>query len=147
MKQIIGSFLLLLNTVPGISQTDVKQVIMAENAPKAIGPYSHGILAGNTLYISGQIAIDPATGQMDTLNIETETRRVLSNLGAVLERAGMNYDNLVKVSIFTTNLKNYKAINTIYGEYFKSRFPAREAIQVDALPGNAHIEISAVAVK
>jgi 2-iminobutanoate/2-iminopropanoate deaminase len=147
MKQIIGSSLLLLISAFGFSQVTSKQVIVAEKAPQAIGPYSHGILAGNTLYISGQIAIDPATGQMDTMNIEAETRRVLSNLGAVLEEAGMSYANVVKVTIFTTNLKNYKAINSLYGEYFKSQFPAWEAIQVGALPGNAHIEISAIAVK
>lgn len=131
----------------GFAQTTEKQVIQSPDAPKAIGPYSQAILAGNTLYVSGQIAINPETGKMDTLNFETETRRVLSNLGAVLKEAGMSYENVVKATIFTTDLKNYKLINTIYGEYFKDKPPAREAVQVAALPAGAHVEISCIAAK
>jgi 2-iminobutanoate/2-iminopropanoate deaminase len=131
----------------GYAQTTEKQVIQSPNAPKAIGPYSQAILVGKTLYISGQIAINPETGQMDTLNIETELRRVLSNLEAVLKEAGMTYENVVKATIFTTDLKNYKLINTIYGEHFKEKPPARETVQVSALPAGAHVEISCVAVK
>jgi 2-iminobutanoate/2-iminopropanoate deaminase len=131
----------------GFTQTTDRQVIQSPDAPKAIGPYSQAILAGNTLYISGQIAINPESGKMDTLNFETEIRRVLSNLGAVLKEAGMSYENVVKATIFTTDLKNYKLINTIYGEYFKDKPPAREAVQVAALPARAHVEISCVAVK
>ncbi len=84
---------------------------------------------------------------MDTLNIETEIRRVMSNLGAVLKEAGMSYENVVKATIYTTDLKNYKLINTIYGEYFKKDPPARETVQVVALPAGAHVEVSCVAVK
>jgi len=131
----------------GFTQTTDRQVIQSPDAPKAIGPYSQAILAGNTLYISGQIAINPESGKMDTLNFETEIRRVLSNLGAVLKEAGMSYENVVKATIFTTDLKNYKLINTIYGEYFKDKPPAREAVQVAALSAGAHVEISCVAVK
>jgi 2-iminobutanoate/2-iminopropanoate deaminase len=131
----------------GYAQTTEKQVIQSPDAPKAIGPYSQAILAGNTLYVSGQIAIIPETGKMDTLNIDTEIRRVLSNLGAVLKEAGMTYDNVVKATIFTTDLKNYKLINTIYGEYFKDKPPARETVQVVALPAGAHVEISCIAVR
>jgi len=131
----------------GYAQTTEKQVIQSPDAPKAIGPYSQAILAGNTLYISGQIAIIPETGRMDTLDIETEIRRVLTNLGAVLKEAGMSYENVVKATIFTTDLKNYKLINTIYGEHFKEKPPARETLQVVALPAGAHVEISAIAVK
>ena len=131
----------------GYAQTTAKQVIQSPNAPKAIGPYSQAILAGSTLYISGQIAINPETGQMDTLNIETEIRRVLSNLEAVLKEAGMTYENVVKATIFTTDLKDYKLINTIYGEHFKEKPPARETVQVVALPAGAHVEISCIAVK
>jgi 2-iminobutanoate/2-iminopropanoate deaminase len=131
----------------GYAQTTEKQVIQSPDAPKAIGPYSQAILAGNTLYVSGQIAIIPETGKMDTLNIETEIRRVLSNLGAVLKEAGMTYDNVVKATIYTTDLKNFKLINTIYGEHFKEKQPARETVQVAALPAGAHVEISAIAVR
>jgi 2-iminobutanoate/2-iminopropanoate deaminase len=131
----------------GFAQTTEKQVIQSNDAPKAIGPYSQAILAGNTLYVSGQIAIIPETGKMDTLTIETEIRRVLSNLGAVLKEAGMSYDNVVKATIYTTDLKNFKLINTIYGEYFKEKQPARETVQVAGLPAGARVEISAIAVK
>ena len=122
-------------------------MIQSPDAPKAIGPYSQAILAGSTLYISGQIAINPETGQIDTLNIETEIKRVLSNLEAVLKEAGMTYDNVVKATIFTTDLKNYKLINAIYSEHFKEKPPARETVQVVALPAGAHLEISCIAVK
>ena len=131
----------------GYSQITEKKMIQSSDAPKAIGPYSQAILAGNTLYVSGQIAIIPETGKMDTLNFETELRRVLSNLGAVLKEAGMSYDNVVKATIYTTDLKNYKLINTIYGEHFRDKPPARETVQVAGLPAGAHVEISCIAVK
>jgi 2-iminobutanoate/2-iminopropanoate deaminase len=124
-----------------------KQVIYTEKAPKPIGPYSQAILAGNTLYLSGQIAIDPASGRMDTVDIVTETKRVMDNLGEVLKAAGMGFDNIVKATIYTTDLKNFKTINAIYAGYFRENMPARETVQVAALPGKAHVEISAVAVK
>jgi 2-iminobutanoate/2-iminopropanoate deaminase len=138
-------FMFILYT--GITQSIDKQVIQSPLAPKAIGPYSQAILAGNTLYVSGNIAIDPETGRMDTLNLEAEIRRVMSNLGAVLQSAGMTYENIVKATIYTTDLKNYKLINTIYGEYFKEKPPARETVQVVALPAGAHVEVSCVAVR
>ena len=124
-----------------------KQAIYTEKAPKPIGPYSQAILAGNTLYLSGQIAIDPASGRMDTVDIVTETKRVMDNLGEVLKAAGMGFDNIVKATIYTTDLKNFKTINAIYAGYFRETMPARETVQVAALPGKAHVEISAVAVK
>jgi 2-iminobutanoate/2-iminopropanoate deaminase len=130
-----------------LTQAQEKQVIYSDKAPKPIGPYSQGILAGNTLYISGQIAINPETGKMDTTSIESEIRQVLVNLGEVLKAAAMSYENVVKTTIYTTDLKNFKTINTIYGEYFKANQPARETVQVVALPGKAHVEISGIAVK
>lgn len=129
------------------AQDNQKTVINSPDAPKAIGPYSQAIMAGNTLYVSGSIAIDPETGKMDTLNIETEIRRVMSNLGAVLREAGMSYEHIVKATIYTTDLKHYQTINTIYGEYFGEKPPARETVQVVALPAGARVEISCVAVK
>lgn len=147
MKRSILSLLLIVMSFMVIGQGIEKQVIQSPGAPKAIGPYSQAILAGNTLYVSGQIAIDPASGQMDTINMETEVRRVMSNLGAVLEEAGMTYQHMVKATIFMTDIKNYALINSLYGEYFKDSPPAREAIQVVALPKGAHVEISCVAVR
>lgn len=147
MKKTGLSLFFIFLFMAGFSQSTEKQVIQSPDAPKAIGPYSQAILAGNTLYVSGNIAIDPETGKMDTLNLETETRRVMSNLGAVLKEAGMSYNNIVKATIFMTDIKNYKQINTIYAEYFKDKPPAREAIQVVALPAGAHVEVSCVAVK
>jgi 2-iminobutanoate/2-iminopropanoate deaminase len=129
------------------AQNGQKQIIYTDKAPKPIGPYSQGIRMGNTLYAAGQIAINPETGKMDTLDIESEIRRVLKNLGEVLSAGGMNYSNVVKTTIYTTDLKYFKTINTIYGENFKDSPPARETIQVAALPAKAHVEISAIAVK
>ena len=147
MKKISLLVILILSAYYLTAQTPSKQVIFTDKAPKPIGPYSQGILSGNTLYLSGQIAIDPETGKMDTLNIETEVRRELKNIGAVLNAAGMDYRNMVKVTIYCTDLKNFKTINTIYSEYFKENPPARECIQISALPGKSHVEISGIAVK
>ncbi|MCX6248337.1 MAG: Rid family detoxifying hydrolase [Bacteroidetes bacterium] len=130
-----------------MAQQPDRKVIYTDKAPKPIGPYSQAILSGNTLYVAGQIAINPETGRMDTTDIETEIRRVLKNLGAVLEEAGMKYENIVKTTIYTTDLKYFKTINTLYGECFNSGFPARETVQVIALPAKARVEISAVAGK
>lgn len=147
MKKILllAVLLQLALLMPGQEMTVT--AIQSPDAPKAIGPYSQAIKAGNTLYVSGVIAIDPQTGQMDTLNLDREVRRILSNMGAVLQEAGMDYQNVVKATIFMTDIKNYKQINGIYAEYFKERPPAREAVQVVALPAGAHVEISCIAVK
>ena len=147
MKKLLISFIFIISGFIIFAQTSAKQVIFSDKAPKAIGPYSQGILVGNTLYLSGQIAINPETGKIDTTTIENEIRQVLVNLGEVLEAAEMTYDNVVKTTIYTTDLKNFKTINSIYGEYFKEKQPARETVQVVALPGRAHVEISGIAVK
>jgi 2-iminobutanoate/2-iminopropanoate deaminase len=147
MKRTGISLFFIFMLFTGYSQVIEKQVILAPDAPKPIGPYSQAVMVGNTLYVSGNIAIIPETGKMDTLNLETEIRRVMSNLGAVLKEAGMSYENVVKATIYTTDLKNFKQINTIYGEYFKEKQPARETVQVVALPAGAHVEVSCVAVK
>ena len=144
-KAIISLFFIFILEA-GYSQEIEKQVIFSPDAPKVVGPYSHAILAGNTLYLSGQIAIVPETGQMDTLNFETEFRRVLSNIEVILKEANMSWENVVKATIYTTDLKNYKLINTIYSEKFTKDYPARETVQVTALPVGAHVEVSCVAV-
>jgi len=139
--------LLGLSMISFLTLSQNKQVIYTDKAPKPIGPYSQAILSGNTLYMSGQIAIDPETNKMDTATIEIEIRRVLKNAGEVLNAAGMKYENVVKSTIYTTDLKYFKTINTIYGETFKENPPARETVQVAALPGKAHVEISMIAIK
>ncbi len=126
----------------------MKKIIYTENAPAPIGPYSQAILAGNTLYVSGQIAIDPANGNMKTGNLPDETRQVMENLKAVLLAAGMNFDNVVKCSIFLSDMNNFSVVNEIYGSYFsKNNYPARETVEVSTLPKNVNVEISCIAVK
>jgi 2-iminobutanoate/2-iminopropanoate deaminase len=147
MKKTGISLLFLFILFTGYSQTTERKAITAPSAPKVVGPYSHAILAGNTLYVSGQIGINPDNGQMDTLNFETEFKRVLTNIEAILKEAGMSWENVVKATIYTTDLKNYKLINTIYGEKFAKDPPARETVQVVALPVGAHVEVSCIAVK
>ena len=125
----------------------MKKIISTNNAPKAIGPYSQAVLAGNTLYCSGQIAINPKSGALNTANITTETNQVMQNLEAVLSEAEMNFDNVVKCSIFLKDMKQYTDVNKVYAEYFNENPPAREAVEVSVLPRNVNIEISLIAVK
>ena len=127
--------------------TAMKKIISTNNAPKAIGPYSQAVLAGNTLYCSGQIAINPKSGALNTANITTETNQVMQNLEAVLSEAEMNFDNVVKCSIFLKDMKQYTDVNKVYVEYFGDNPPAREAVEVSVLPRNVNIEISLIAVK
>ena len=125
----------------------MKKVINTENAPKAIGPYSQAILSGNTLYCSGQIAINPDTGNLVTENITAETNQVMKNISAVLKAADMTFDNVVKCSIFMIDMSDYSAVNQEYAKYFSENPPAREAVQVSVLPKNVNVEISIIAVK
>ena len=126
----------------------MKKIIFTEKAPAPIGPYNQAVLVGNTLYTSGQIAINPATNELVLDNIEDETKLVMENLKAVLEAAEMTFENVVKVSIFTSDMGNFANINSIYGSYFnESTAPARETVQVACLPKNVNVEISAIAIK
>lgn len=124
-----------------------RSIVTTPLAPAAIGPYSQAILVDNTLYCSGQIAIDPETDSMITGSIEEETERVLDNLGAVLRAASMTYENVVRCTVYLTDVNNYAQVNEIYSRYFNEVPPAREAVQVAALPRNARVEISCVAVR
>lgn len=125
----------------------MKKIIFTEKAPAPIGPYNQAILSGNTLYTSGQIAINPADENLVTATIESETTQVMENLKAVLEAAGMTFENVVKSTIFIINMNDFGAINTVYGSYFNEKTaPARETVQVACLPKNVNIEISMVAV-
>jgi len=125
----------------------MKKKINTENAPKAIGPYSQAILSGNTLYCSGQIAINPVTGNLVIDNITEETNQVMKNILAVLKEANMNFENVVKCSIFMKDMNEYTAINEVYAKSFSDNPPAREAVQVSVLPQNVNVEISIIAVK
>jgi 2-iminobutanoate/2-iminopropanoate deaminase len=124
-----------------------KIVINSDKAPQPIGPYSQAIKTGNTLYVSGQIAIDPASGNLLTGDIESETRMVMNNLQEILKAAGMSFADVVKCGIFVKDLNNFATINKIYGEYFSSEPPARETVEVSRLPKDVNVEISCVAVK
>ena len=123
------------------------QVISTDKAPQALGPYSQAIVAGNTVYCSGQIAINPATGELVLENIEAEAEQVMNNIGAVLEAAGCTYANVVKTTIFATDINDFAAVNGVYGKYFQVNPPARSFVQVVALPKGVHVEIEVVAVK
>ncbi len=125
----------------------MKKIISTPNAPKAIGPYSQAILVANTLYCSGQIAINPENGELITSDIIAETKQVMQNLEAILEEAEMTFKNVVKCSIFIKNMLQYTEINQVYANYFDRDFPARETVEVSILPKNVNVEISLIAVK
>lgn len=126
----------------------MKKIINTSEAPNPVGPYNQSVLAGGLLFISGQIAIDPATGELVTGDIESETHRVLKNIGAILREAGMGYEDVVKCSVFVSDMENYGRINAIYAQYFaEDTAPARELVEVSNLPKYVHVEISAIAVK
>lgn len=126
----------------------MKKIINTPNAPAPIGPYNQAVLNGNTLYTSGQIAINPETGTLVLDDIKTETTQVMNNLKAVLEAASMTFEHVVKSSIFISNMDDFAEINDIYGSYFDdTNAPARETVQVARLPKNVHVEISVIAVK
>jgi 2-iminobutanoate/2-iminopropanoate deaminase len=123
----------------------MKQIIKTPNAPAPIGPYSQAVLYNGTLYGSGQIAINPRTGDIITGTIEDETRMVMENIKAVLSAAEMDFTNIIKVSIFLKDLNHFNKVNEIYGTYFKDQYPARETVQVARLPKDVNIEISFIA--
>ncbi len=123
------------------------QVVSTEKSPKAIGPYSQAIVAGDLIFTSGQISLDPATQQMVTGDIRAQTERVMENLGAVLAAAGAGFENVVKVTIFLADLADFATVNEIYGKRFPKSPPARSTVQVAALPKGAKVEIELIARK
>jgi 2-iminobutanoate/2-iminopropanoate deaminase len=123
----------------------MKKIINTSNAPAAIGPYSQAVLVDNTLYCSGQIALDPLTGDLVMDTIEEETEQVMKNIEAVLAASKMNFKHVVKCSIFMSSIEYYDEINEIYSRYFKDTSPAREAVAVKTLPKNVNVEISVIA--
>ena len=124
-----------------------KTAIHTDHAPAAIGPYSQSIQAGNTIYVSGQLPIDPATGAFAGEDIATQTRQSLTNIKAILAEAGADMSNVVKTTVLLANMADFAAMNAVYAEFFTAPFPARAAFQAAALPKNALVEIECVAVK
>ena len=124
-----------------------KIIINSSNAPAPIGPYSQAVVVKDTIYVSGQVAIDPASGTLVTGDIVSETHRVLKNIIAILEQAGFTLDHVVKSTIFVKDLNNFATINATYGEYFTTHPPARETVEVSRLPKDVNVEISVIAVK
>ncbi len=123
-----------------------RQVVNTAQAPKAIGPYSQGIRVGDFIFCAGQAGLDPATGRLVEGGIEAETRRVLKNLSAVLDEAGTSLKNVVKTTVFLTDMNEFKTMNAVYAEFFPSNPPARSTVQVARLPADARVEIEAIAV-
>lgn len=125
----------------------MKKIIFTEKAPAPIGPYNQAVLIGNTVYTSGQIAINPTTGDLVIETIEEETKQVMENMKAVLDAAGMTFENVVKSTIFISNMNDFATINSVYGGYFNEKTaPARETVQVACLPKNVNVEISMIAI-
>jgi len=125
----------------------MKTIINTPNAPAPIGPYSQAVLLNGTLFVSGQIPVDPAVGKVVEGGVEAQTRQVMKNLGAILDAAGMEFSNVAKCSIFLSDMGDFPKVNAIYGEYFKVDPPARETVQVCKLPLSVDVEISCIAVK
>lgn len=124
-----------------------KIIINTEAAPAPIGPYNQSVLAGNLLFISGQICLDPKTGELNNKSIREETTQVMMNLQAILNEAGMQFNRVIKSTIFITDMNQFAEINEVYGSFFNGDFPARETVQVAALPKFVNIEISMIAMK
>ena len=140
--------LICLISFNNYSQSNMKKVINSKNAPEPVGPYNQAILIDGTLYLSGQIALDPKSMKMDNSSIESETIRVLNNIEAVLKEASYDFSDIIKTTIFLTNMEDFNVVNEIYGKRFEKEFaPARETVEVSGLPKNAKIEISVTAKK
>jgi 2-iminobutanoate/2-iminopropanoate deaminase len=125
----------------------MKKIVNTTNAPAPIGPYSQAVEAGNFLFVSGQIPANPANGEIVSSDIKAETHQVMKNISAILSEAGLSFSNVVKTTIFLTDMQSFAQVNEVYGTYFTEQFPARETVQVAALPKNVNVEISVIAIK
>ena len=125
----------------------MKNIIERKNAPLPIGPYSQAVMVKDVLYVSGQVAIIPSTGELETRDITRETHQVMKNIEAILHEAGMEFSDVVKSTIFVKDLNNFATINSVYGEYYPYSPPARETVEVSRLPKDVNVEISCIAVK
>lgn len=124
-----------------------KVIIQTNSAPAPIGPYSQAVQVNGMLFISGQVCIDPNTGDLKNKDLQEETDQVMQNLKSILQQAGMSFDNVVKTTIFLTDMNRFSEMNAVYGKYFENNFPARETVQVSALPKFVNVEISMIATK
>jgi len=125
----------------------MKKVISTENAPQAVGPYSQAVWANDLLFISGQIPVNPQTGKFVSDDVKEQTKQVFKNIGAILQKAGLGYENIVKATVFLADMNDFAAMNEVYASFFSKDFPARAAFQVVKLPLGAKVEIEAIAVK
>ena len=125
----------------------MKLIITSKNAPNPIGPYSHGVVAGNMLFVSGQVGKHPETGELMTGDIKTETTRVMENIKGILTDAGMNFTHVCKTTIFLASMNDFASVNEVYGSYFTGNYPARETVEVSKLPLGVNVEISVICVK
>lgn len=140
-------FILLFFSLQTVESKPKKEVVFTMTAPQPIGPYSQAVKFGDLLFVSGQIAINPKTNEMNNPNIEEEARQVMENIKSILNAAGMEMKNILKTTIYLVDLNNFKKVNEIYGSYFEKDYPARETVQVAKLPKGANIEISVIAGK
>jgi len=124
----------------------MKKIIHTPKAPKPIGPYNQAVMVNNTLYVSGQIPMNPATSELVKGDVKDQTRQVMENIGAILKEAGLDFSDVVKCSIFISDMKDFPLINEVYGKYFQDDAPARETVQVAGLPLAVDVEISCIAV-
>lgn len=149
MKKATIFFITLIMLLPPVfaGKTAEREVISSPNAPAAIGPYSQAIRVGNTLYLSGQLGMDPKTGKFAGTDFESQARRALENQKAVLTSAGFTLEDVVQCQVFVTDLNNYPKFNAIYKEYFKTNFPARAVLEVSRIPADGQIEIMMVAMR
>lgn len=124
-----------------------KKIIVTSAAPDPIGPYSQAVLVGNILFVSGQVAINPATGTIDATDIISETHQTMHNIKAILAEAQMDFNSVIKTTIFLSDMSLFASVNEVYGKYFQGDFPARETIAVKGLPKNVNVEISVIAAR
>ena len=143
---LVAFALLPLGAAHGAASAPMKEVVASKDAPAAVGPYSQAIRAGGMVFLAGQIPIDPKTGQANLGSIEEQTAQVFENLKAVLAAGGMTLDNVVSTTVYVKDLNDFAKLNTVYGTYFKDKPPARATVQVQRLPKDAAVEISAIAV-
>lgn len=143
---LISAILVTIGVFSFADKTPERLVILTDKAPKPIGPYSQAIKVGNTLYVAGQVGFT-VEGKLDTSSVENECRQAINNVKAIVEAAGMNMQQVAKATLYVKDLKNFAKINEVYGTYFPNNPPARETVQVVALPKGANFEISVIAVK
>ena len=139
---------LAYNTFNNKNKTDMKRIVNTSNAPKPIGPYNQAVISGDLMFISGQVAFDPNTDELVLDDIQSETKQVMKNLKSILEEANLSFDNVVKTTIFLSNMNDFQQVNEVYGSYFSNdQAPARETVEVSRLPKDVNVEISMIAYK